>query len=158
MLRWIIRKLSIRGKIIAITMITSLVAVVVACALFIWYDVDSFRTKMKEDIKVVAEGVAINSKPALEFDSLDSAKDILSALRAYPHIETAIVFDKNGKSVAYRREDAAEEPPPALRPDGDPYFEGDHLEVFRSIRREGDVLGTVYIREDTEELRSRTNT
>ena len=158
MLRWIIRKLSIRGKIIAITMITSLVAVVVACALFIWYDVDSFKKKMKEDIAVVAAGVAINSTPALEFDSLDSAKDILKALSAYEHIETAIVFDKSGKSVVYRRADAPEEPPPALRPDGDPYFEGDHLQHFRSVRRDGEVLGTVYIREDLEDLRSRTAT
>jgi len=55
MLRWIIRKLSIRGKIIAITMITSLVAVVVACALFIWYDVDSFKKKMKEVSDKVSE-------------------------------------------------------------------------------------------------------
>ena len=159
MLRWIIRKLSIRGKIIAITMITSLVAVVVACALFIGYDVDSFKKKMKEDIKVVASGVAINSKPALEFDSLDSAKDILKALSAYEHIETAIVFDKNGKSVVYRRQDAAEEPPPALRADGEPYFEGDHLQHFRSVRGDDkETLGTVYIREDLEELRSRTAT
>jgi hypothetical protein len=75
---------------------------------------------MKEDIAVVAAGVAINSTPALEFDSLDSAKDILKALSAYEHIETAIVFDKSGKSVVYRRADAPEEPPPALRPDGDP--------------------------------------
>jgi signal transduction histidine kinase/DNA-binding response OmpR family regulator len=158
MLRWIIRKLSIRGKIVAITMITSLVAVVVACALFIWYDVDRFRAKMKEDIKVVAEGIAINSTPALDFGSLDSAKEILGALRAYEHIETAIIFDRSGQAVVYRRPDVPEAPAPALRPDGDPYFEANHLELFRSIRREGDVLGTVYIREDLEELRSRTNT
>jgi len=158
MLRWIIRKLSIRGKIVAITMITSLVAVVVACALFIWYDMDSFRRKMKEDIKVVAEGLVINSTPALDFGSLDSAKDILAALRAYEHIETAIIFDKAGKTVVYRRPDAPEDPLPALRPDGDPYFEGNHLEIFRSVRREKETLGTVYVREDLEELRSRTAT
>jgi signal transduction histidine kinase/CheY-like chemotaxis protein len=156
MLRWIIRKLSIRGKIVAITMITSLVAVVVACALFIFYDVDSFRRKMKDDIKVVAEGVAINSTPALDFGSLDSAKDILAALRAYEHIETAIIFDRSGQNVVYRRSDVPEEKPPAQRPDGDPYFEGDHLQIFRSVRRDKETLGTVYIREDLEELRSRT--
>jgi signal transduction histidine kinase/CheY-like chemotaxis protein len=159
MLRWIIRKLSIRGKIIAITMITSLVAVVVACALFIWYDMDSFRRKMKEDITVVANGVAINSTPALDFGSLDSAKDILGAMSAYEHIETAIIFDKAGKTVVYRRPDVPEERPPALRPDGDPYFEGNHMQLFRSIKGPaGDALGTVYIREDLEELRSRTAT
>ena len=90
---------------------------------------------------MVAEGVAINSAPALEFDSLDSAKEILDALRAYPHIETAIVFDKKGKSVAYRRsEDVAEEPPPALRPDGDPYFEGERLHHLpQRAPRQGDA-------------------
>jgi signal transduction histidine kinase/CheY-like chemotaxis protein len=158
MLRWIIRNLSIRGKIVAITMITSLVAVVVACALFIWYDIDSFRRKMKEDIKVVAEGLVINSTPALQFDSLDSAKDILGALGPYEHIETAIIFDTAGKTVVYRRPDVAEEPPPPLRPEGDPYFEGDHLHIFRSVRRDKETLGTIYIREDLEELRSRTAT
>jgi signal transduction histidine kinase/CheY-like chemotaxis protein len=158
MLRWIIRNLSIRGKIVAITMITSLVAVVVACALFIWYDIDSFRRKMKEDIKVVAEGLVINSTPALQFDSLDSAKDILGALGPYEHIETAIIFDTAGKTVVYRRPDVAEEPPPSLRPEGDPYFEGDHLHIFRSVRRDKETLGTIYIREDLEELRSRTAT
>src|SRR5262249_32489689 len=61
----------------------------------------------------------------------------------------------NGKSVAYRRPDVPEPAPPALRPDG-AYFGKDHLELFRTIRREGETLGTVYIREDLEDLRSRT--
>ncbi len=157
MLGAIIRKLSIRGKVIAITMVTSMVAVIVAGALFIWYDVDSFRKKMKEDLALVAEGVAINSTPALEFDSLDSAKDILGALRAYEHIETAIIFDKKGHTVVYRRPEVADQPPPALRSD-DAWFEGDHLLLFKSIRRQGETLGTVFIREDLQELRSRTAT
>jgi signal transduction histidine kinase/CheY-like chemotaxis protein len=158
MLRALIRNLSIRGKLLVITMVTSMVAVVVACALFIWYDVKTFRKGMQENLRVVADGVAINSTPALEFDSLDSAKDILGALRAYEHVETAIIFDKGGKTVAYRRADAPEEAPPALRPDGDPYFDGNHLQIFRSVRRGGEALGTVYIREDLEELHARVST
>jgi signal transduction histidine kinase/DNA-binding response OmpR family regulator len=157
MLRSLIRKLSIRGKLLVITMLTSMVAVIVACALFIGYDVKMFRKGMEENLRVVAGGVAINSTPALEFDSLDSAKDILAALGAYEHIETAIVFDKNGKTVAYRRESVAETAPPVLRPDG-PYW-GDRLEFFRTVRnKEGQTLGTVYIREDLEELHSRIST
>ena len=158
MLRALIRKLSIRGKLLVITMVTSMVAVIVACALFIWYDVKTFRKGMEENLRVVADGVAINSTPALEFDSLDSAKDILGALRAYEHVETAIIFDKAGKTVSYRRADAREEPPPALRADGDPYFDGSHLQIFRSVRRGGETLGTVYIREDLEELHARVST
>jgi len=151
MLRALVRNLSIRWKVIAITMVTSVVAVVVACGLFIFYDVDSFRRKMKEDLTVVADGVAINSTPALEFESLDSAKDILVSLRAYEHIETAVIFDKHGHAITYRRPDVAEVAPPAFRPDG-AYFEGDHLLLFRGIRRQGETLGTVFIREDLQEL------
>jgi signal transduction histidine kinase/CheY-like chemotaxis protein len=50
-----------------------------------------------------------------------------------------------------------EEPPPALRANGT-YFEGDRLHLFRSVRKEGETLGTVYIREDLEELRGRVAT
>ena len=161
MLSAIIRKLSIRGKVIAITMVTSMVSVIVACALFIWYDVAEFRKKMAGDLRVVAEGVAINSTPALEFESLDSAKDILGALRAYEHIETAIIFDKKGSSVVYRRPDVAEQPPPLMRAEG-AYFEAsggdERLILFRPVRREGEVLGTVYIQSDMAELRERINT
>jgi signal transduction histidine kinase/CheY-like chemotaxis protein len=156
MLRWIIRNLSIRGKLMAITMITSMVSVIVACALFIWYDVQKFREKMQEDLTVVAEGLAINTTPALEFESLESAKEILGALRAYEHIETAIIFDRKGNSVVYRRPGVAEQPPPPMRPDG-PSFEADHLHLFRTVRKDGEVLGTVYIREDLEELHARIN-
>ena len=157
MLRAMIRNLSIRGKLMAITMLTSMVAVIVACALFISYDMTKFRQKMQEDLKVVAEGVAINSAPALEFDSLDSAKEILGALRAYEHIETAIIFDKAGKTITYQRPDGAAAPPPARRPDG-AHFEGDRLHLFRTVRKDRDTLGTVYIREDLEELRARQST
>ena len=159
MLRNLVKNLSIRGKLMLITMVTSMVAVLVAGALFIWYDVRSFKDKMKENLALVAEGVAINATPALEFESLESAKDILGALRAYEHIETAVIFDKKGNAVAYRRGDVAADSRPPLRPDG-PYFENDHLLLYRSVKKEGerDSLGTVYIQSDLEELHARTAT
>src|SRR5688500_9560918 len=101
-----------------ITMLTSTVAVAVASALFIVTDIRGFKKKMAEDLTVVGEGLAINGTPALEFESLDSAKEILAALRAYEHIETAFIFDNQGRSVFYRRPDVRESAPPALRPDG----------------------------------------
>ncbi|MFL5517378.1 MAG: CHASE sensor domain-containing protein, partial [Gemmatimonadales bacterium] len=157
MLRAIIRKLSIRGKLMAITMATSMVAVVVACALFIWSDVRNFRKGMEENLRVMAEAVAINSTPALEFDSLESAKDILGALRVYDHIQRAVIFDKKGNTVVYRRDNVADTPLPGLRADGH-HWEPDQLQFFRGIRREGETLGTVYIQSDLEELHERVST
>src|SRR5688500_4346740 len=119
------RSLSIKGKLLAITMATSVAAVCVACALFIAIDLRGFKRTMEDDLQVVAEGIAINSAPALEFASLNSARDILEALRAYGHIETATIFDKKAESVSYWRPDLKEAPPPAdLRADG-VYYEAD---------------------------------
>ena len=103
----------------------------------------------------MAEGIAINCTPALEFESLDSAQDILGALRAYEHIETAVIFDKKGNSVDYRRADlAASRCPPLSRQEG-AYFEDGKLRIFKFVLREGKILGTVFIQSDMEELRDR---
>src|SRR6185503_20017574 len=149
------RALSIKGKLLTITMATSVVAVMVACALFIFIDIRNFRKTMEDDLKVVAEGIAINGAPALEFASLNSARDILEALRAYAHIETATIFDKKGESVSYWRSDLKPGPPPStLRADG-VYPESDRLVLFKTVRREGESLGTIYIQADMKELDAR---
>jgi signal transduction histidine kinase/DNA-binding response OmpR family regulator len=149
------RSLSIKGKLLAITMATSVAAVLVACALFIFIDIRAFRKTLEDDLKVVAEGIAINGAPALEFASLNSARDILEALRAYAHIETATIFDKKGESVSYWRADLKPAPPPSvLRPDG-VYQEPDRLVLFKTVRREGESLGTIYIQADMLELDAR---
>ncbi|HET7745739.1 MAG TPA: CHASE sensor domain-containing protein, partial [Vicinamibacteria bacterium] len=152
------RRLSIKGKLLGITMATTLVAVVVACAAFVYYDIQSFKRQMKEDLRVVAQGIAINSTPALEFESLESAREILAALRADPHLETAVIFDREKNAVSYVRGDLPQDPPaPPLRADGT-YFEDDKLRIYHSVVRAGEPLGMVFIQSDMEELRDRLGT
>jgi signal transduction histidine kinase/CheY-like chemotaxis protein len=148
------RRLSIKAKLMLIVMATSAVAVAVASALFIVTDISDFKRKMAEDLTVVGEGIAINSTPALEFESLDSAREILGALRAYEHIEAAYIFDKQGGSVSYLRPDVGEVPPPNLRPDGT-YPEPGRLLLFRKVLKDGQELGTIYIQSDMRELEQR---
>ena len=142
------RRLSIKGKLILITLAASVVSVIVACTLFIVYDIENFRRAMKEDLRVVAEGIAINSTPALEFESLDSARDILGALRADAHIETAVIYDSKGNSVDYRRADLAATEVPALSRKQGAYFEDGKLRIYKFVTREGKILGTIFIQSD----------
>ena len=86
---------------------------------------------------MVAEGIAINSTPALEFESLDSARDILGALRADPHIEMAVIYDRKGNSVDYRRADLAASAVPALSRKEGAYFEDGKLRIYRSCAARG---------------------
>jgi signal transduction histidine kinase/CheY-like chemotaxis protein len=150
-----LQALSIRGKLMLMTMATSIAAVLVACILFIVWDLRAFKKQLAEDMRVVAEGIAINSTPALEFESLDSAKEILEALRAYAHIESATIFDRHGQGVTYKRAGYPDEAAvPTLRADG-AYFENDKLLLFRRVLKDDQVLGTVYIQSDLEEVNTR---
>lgn len=146
------RRLSIKGKLIIIMLAASVVSVIVACTLFIVYDIENFRRAMKEDLKVVADGIAINSTPALEFESLDSARDILGALRADPHIEMAVIYDPKGNSVDYRRADLDAAAVPVLTSKDGALFEDGRLRIYKPVIREGKILGTIFIQSDMEEL------
>ena len=150
-----LRRLSWRAKLILLTVAASLVSVIVACTLFIVHDIDNFRRAMKEDLRVVAEQIAINSTPALEFESLDSAREILGALRADPHIELAVIYDRRGNSLDYRRADLGAATVPALSRTEGAYFEDGKLRIYGFVLREGKILGTIFIQSDTEDLRDR---
>jgi signal transduction histidine kinase/DNA-binding response OmpR family regulator len=152
------RQLSIRRKLTLMTMATSSAALLVACTVFVLYDVRSFKKKLAEDLSVVADGISINSSAALQFDEKGSANEILSTLGPYyPHIVSAVIFDAAGRPFAsYHRPGGRPMDPffPPLRPDGR-YFEGDRLRLFKSMTYAGEPQGTVYIESDMEELYGR---
>ena len=150
-----LRRLSLEAKLVLITVAASLVSVVVACTLFIVHDIDNFRRAMKEGLRVVAEEIAINSTPALEFESLDSAREILGALRAAPRIEMAVIYDRKGNSVDYRRADLGASTVPALSRTEGAYFEDGKLRIYGFVLREGKILGTIFIQSDAKDLRDR---
>jgi signal transduction histidine kinase/CheY-like chemotaxis protein len=146
-------RLSIRRKLTLITMATSSAALLVACIAFVLFDVRSFRRKMADDLSVVAEGIGINSTAALQFDSPESGAEILSALRAYPHIVSALIFDAEGRPfAAYRRPRLRAEPRLASLREPGYYFERERLLLFEPVLHEGSAIGTVAIESDMEEL------
>ncbi len=152
------RDLSIRRKLTLIVMFTSSVALLIASLAFMVYDTLTFRDRMVRDLTVVAEGIGINSSAALAFEVQGSGQDILSALRAYPHITAACIFTRDGRvfSRYVRRGDASAFRAPEVSPAGYA-FEGDHLNLFHEITVAGEAerIGTVYIRSDMEELHDR---
>jgi sensor histidine kinase regulating citrate/malate metabolism len=153
-MKWF-HRLSLKRKLTLITLAATLVPVVVAGTLFVVYDMADLRRGMKEDLRMVADGVAINSTPALVFESLDSARDILGALRANPHIEMAVIYDVKGNSVDYRRSDLEPAAVPSLARKEGAYFESGKLRIYRDVVREGKILGTIFIESDTAERRER---
>ena len=140
------RDLSIRSKLTGSIILTSSLALLLACAAFIVYDRIEYRREMVFNLQILAEGVANNSTAALEFEDPQTAREILASLRSDPHIVSACIYRTDGRVFArYHREGAEFEPPP---PERDAHrFDEEHLVLFRPIVGEEEV-GTVYVQED----------
>jgi signal transduction histidine kinase/CheY-like chemotaxis protein len=149
------RNLSIRRKLTIIVLGTSAVALLFACVAFIAYDRFAFRDRMVRDLEVVADGVGVMSSAALSFDLPESGHDILSALRVYPHIAEACLFDANGKLFArYVRAGELARKLPTPEPEGHDFLGGELL-LYRDVVKDGELLGSVHLRSDLEELDTR---
>ncbi|HEV8132321.1 MAG TPA: response regulator [Acidobacteriota bacterium] len=150
------RDLSIRRKLTLIIMFTSSVALLLACTAFIVLDLISFRQSMVANLSSLAESIGINSSAALAFNVRGSGSDILTSLRAQPHVVSAYIFAADGSLFAtYQRGDQKGKPaPPQLQQPGH-YFDKQYLHVFRPVNQDGERLGTIYIQSDLEQIHSR---
>ena len=151
-----LRHLSIRRKITLLCMLTSVVALVLACGAFLSYELVTFRQKLTRDLSILGDVIGSNSTAALAFNDAGAARDALSALKAQSHVVSACVYGKDRRPFAtyLRGQPTASDWPAAARPEG---AQVDHayLSVFRFVWLDGETIGTVFIRSDLEEMRTR---
>jgi signal transduction histidine kinase len=151
-----LRHLSIRRKITLLCMLTSVVALVLACGAFLSYELVTFRQKLGRDLSILADVIGSNSTAALAFNDADAARDALSALKAQSHVVSACVYGKDGAPFAtYRRGVPTETDWPATAGVEGELSSRSHLGVFRRVWLDGEAIGTVFIRSDLEEMHSR---
>ena len=150
--------ISIRHKLTLLMVLTSVVALVLACGAFLSFDVATFRKRMGRDLTVLAEVIGANSTAALTFDDAGSARGALSALRAQKNVISACVYKKDGRRFATFVREGAEGPfwPPTAQAEGTRVTRH-HLSATRRVMLDGETIGTVYIRSDLIELRDRLN-
>jgi two-component system, NtrC family, sensor kinase len=151
-----LRDRPIKAKLTLITMLTSGVALLLACAAFVGYELMVFRAGIVDELSSTAAIVGDNSAAALEFDDPASARQTLRSLNVHPHIVGAALYDRSGQLFARYSSAAAETSfdPPPLQEHG--YrFADDRLKLFHRFELAGEHAGTVYIESDLNELRAR---
>jgi len=150
------RNLSITRKQMVIATVASSVALLLACAAFVIYDVVSFRRVMVDNLASLAAVIGDSSTAALTFNDPFVAREILKSLNNQPHIVAACTYDKNGRPFASYHRNPAQKGLvfPAAQPDGYE-FRDDRLAMFRHIDLKGEKLGAIYIQSDLEELADR---
>src|SRR6266446_2797485 len=151
-----LRDVSLKRKLTVIILLTSSVALLLACAAFVTYERVEFRQDMVDDLMVKAELFAEQSTAALSFKDPKAATEILHKLVAQKHIVTACIYRSDGHVFAtYQRADVHEDfSPPAPQKNGHG-FDDRSLELFREILLNGKAIGTVYLKSDLLELNTR---
>jgi len=149
-------KASIKRKQMLIIMLTTSVALVLACAAFAVYEVLAFRKAMVQNVSTLAEMIGDNSAAALDFNDPKSAEETLASLKAEPSIVAARIYSKSGKMFAgYDRPDGgAPSTPPKFQMNGYA-FDGRRLALFNPINFKGEIIGVIYLESDLRALYSR---
>ena len=144
-----LKDLSIKRKLMLITMLTSGVAVVLSSAGFLIYDLISFRNSLSQDLMTQADIIGYNSAAAMAFKDEASATVTLSALQAKQDIVSAVLYTRDGKIFAnYSHANAPPPPLPAPPQERGYRFQASYLEVFRDVALKGEPLGTLFLQSD----------
>ncbi len=96
---------SIKRKLMLITTVTSSLALLLASAGFVLYDLAAFRTRMSQDLMTQAEIISANSMAALAFKDERTVSEFLGALRAKEEIEAAAIYAPDGRVFAVYHRD-----------------------------------------------------
>src|SRR5436305_1606208 len=148
------RDLSIRSKLMTGFMLTSLAALLITMAALALYDRETFKKKMLADLTALTGVVGENSVSPLVFNDRETARSVLSALRAQPHVTGAFLFDNEGHLFASYTTPNGPTAPAAAPHDGSTMDLGG-ISVVRPVFFNKTRAGTLWMRSDLSELAAR---
>ena len=133
-------------------------ALILAFVAFAVYQVHIFKTNLIRSLDVQAQIVGANSDSALLFNDPHSAERTLNALRAAPHIVSAIIFRADGQPFAGywrgRRGSLVPLEDITSRKGGEHWYQDGELLLLRNISFHGKPAGVVLIRSDLLQIRN----
>jgi signal transduction histidine kinase/DNA-binding response OmpR family regulator len=149
------RDLPIKRKLSLAIMLTTALALSLACVILIASEIVIFRREMAHGLIVLASGVGYNTTAALVFNDPAAATETLSAFKVEPHVIRACLYAKDNTLFAqYIREDTKNAFPARPGPDGYA-FGKDSLMLFLPVIQNQQRLGTIGVQADLGALYAR---
>ncbi len=164
----VLKKLSIRNKLIVLIMAITTTIMAIATCLLILSELAVFRKEMMKDLSIIARITGNNNIASLTFNDASFARETLAALRVEPNLIYARIYDRNGVFFAgYARmtneiegrlewtSEHAGEPLDKTRQGiyekrgGIPFFHK-HMNVIENIVFDDEIIGTIVIKADME--------
>lgn len=146
------RDVPIKRKIMTVMMLTSMTVLMLTVAVFLIYDISTYRSTMVENITTIARITADNSTAAMVYDVKADAERVLNWLKAEPQIVAAAIYEPNGAVFARYPANLPDSQLPRRIMKQGSLFEERHLLVFEPIVQGDADLGTLYIRSNQSEF------
>lgn len=141
-----LRDLSLKHKLTAIMMLTCIIALFMAGAVFIGWEYTSLRRTMVLGLTTHADVLAENCKAAITFEDSTDAKEVLSAVDSVPTILATCIYTKdNHLFAAYTRPNMVIVLPQPDRLGRGHAFSNGRLTIARPIMLEDEKIGTICI-------------
>ena len=132
---------SLRGKLMTITILGSLLTAVIAAAAFTYWDLERFWEQTNVEVTALANVVGDQVRPALTLNDAKAAGEILASLRSDGRIREAVLYGARGDCFAsFRRK-----PGPWCDPRGKDGIlrNASTITVSRPITADGERAGTI---------------
>jgi PAS domain S-box-containing protein len=138
---------TVRGKLMGVVSSTTVIALLVAGAALLWYDLAVYRHSWTSDLTTEASILSISMAPALAFDDQAAAERNLVALEARERVLVAALYLPSGELYAdYVRAGAAAPAARLANAVAGVRTSGERVELTQRIVRNGEWLGTIYLR------------
>ena len=142
----------IRRTLMTVILLTCGAVMLIISAAFFAYEYLTFRQLTLRNLEILGKAIAANSTAALAFDNPGDAREVLSALKAQPHVVAARLYLSDGRLMASYPDGTAHATAPAA-PGNDGYqFEHGLLRGVQPVVQDGRRMGTLYLESDLGEL------
>jgi PAS domain S-box-containing protein len=144
---------SVKGKLITVIMFISIAVVFLVTAASILFEWSMSRTRMVNELQVLAEMIGETCASSLTFNEAEDAKDVLNSLQAKASIESACLFRNGGTPLAtYHRQGTSPTGQCRLGKEDSYEFVGGNLVLSRTIVVGGQRQGSLTLQSDQSEL------
>jgi two-component system sensor histidine kinase/response regulator len=150
------RELSLRQRLLLLTMITSGIGVLLGCLGFLTYDMHVGRNVKEKELDSVAGLVGTNATAALAFDDPLGGAKLLRALSTMNHIRLGVLYRPDGSFFAsyIRAGLIGKIVVPAHSHDGT-VWRNDAVSQTGPVFLNGQRLGSIYLESDITDLQER---
>src|SRR6266566_8449360 len=149
------RNLSIKRKITSVVMLTSCIALLLACAAFVGYELLTFRATMVSEMSTLAGITGKNCEVPVSFDRPEEAENTLANLNTERRVLAACIY-RDGKVWAKYPKGMSDAAFPAKPDVGRHHFEKSTLALSRQILDpDKNPIGAIYIQSSLDTMYAR---